>query len=261
MSKKHWFYDHAGRVGGPVNVTELRHLAANGQILPTDQVRKEDMDRWVKAGAVKGLFAPAADSEPAFDFGAGPPPAAAAEEFNPAFDFFGGAAEASPATPARPSAPRRKSKAAPADGGTFRLTGPSNPPAESPDEAPIPYADFQADVPMATPVFEDEVPTAAPAVGAAVLTGPEVALQPYGTAAPTGGTVELSVGDGWLVARCDGQETHLRLACLDAVALRERSPAGLVLSVHAGGQVVAVRCDGDAEPVRVFVRRVLAAAG
>src|SRR5436190_13729112 len=106
MSRTKWYVDHAGQVSGPVSVSELRHLAASGQLLPTDRVRKEDMNRWVKARAVKGLFAPAAAEattapapEPAegdtvFDFfGAGRPPASEpqpvpAESFNPAFDFF-----------------------------------------------------------------------------------------------------------------------------------------------------------------------------
>jgi hypothetical protein len=45
------------------------------------------------------------------------------------------------------------------------------------------------------------------------------------------------------------------------VTLRDRPPAGLVLSVHAGGQTVAVRCDGDTPAVRAFLRRLLDAAG
>jgi hypothetical protein len=235
-----------------------------------------------------------------FDFfGAGRPPAsepepAPAEAFNPAFDFFGGASQSSTPPPAEvelssaaPAATRqstspRKSKsvppaasfttesfpaaaplAAPEDGGSFRITAAVASPSESRDEDPIPYADFHADVPMAAPVFDEEVPFAAPAsaVGIAVLTGPEVALQPDGSAAPTGGTAALSLDGGWLVARGGGEETYLRLGRLEAVALRDRPGAGLVLSVHAGGQAVAVRCDEDAEPARAFLRRVLAAAG
>src|SRR4051812_18187878 len=109
MSRTSWYYDHDGQVVGPVSVSELRHLAASGGLLPTDRVRKGDMDRWVKARAVKGLFAPAGagaapgpavpadppEGDTVFDFlGAGPPPAAEAEpapaaEFLPEFDFFG----------------------------------------------------------------------------------------------------------------------------------------------------------------------------
>jgi hypothetical protein len=299
MSPTRWFYDHDGQVSGPVSVSELRHLAASGGLLPTDHVRKEDMERWVKARAVKGLFAPAAaeaatapateptEGDTVFDFfGTGPPPAPEAEPeeepLNPAFDFFGttsfSASRApaevelhSPAPPlTRKPTPPRKSKIvpppaspapepSPADSGSFSFTAPA-----AVEETPVA---FTADVPMATPVLDEEVPFAAPASGVGLalpplqLAGDEVVLQPDGTAAVTGVTLELSVSGGWLTARGGGQETHLRLGRLDAVTLRERLGAGLVLSLHAGGQTVAVRCDGDAEPARAFVRRLLDAAG
>src|SRR5439155_1146055 len=117
------------------------------------------------------------------------------------------------------------------------------PPAESRDEDPVPYADFQTDVPFATPVSEVGLPSVA-----AELTGPEVALQPDGTAVPTGGMVELAVSGGWLAARSaapdgTGRETYLRLGRLEAVALRDRPGAGLVLSAHAGSEAVAVLCE------------------
>ena len=114
MTKSRWFYDHEGLVGGPVSVAELRQLAAGGQLLPTDKVRKDDMERWVKARAVKGLFPPpdeateappeSRDGDTVFDFfGAGPPatgPQPAEEPPNPAFDFFGTAAYPTSSPPA-----------------------------------------------------------------------------------------------------------------------------------------------------------------
>src|SRR5262245_52511717 len=53
-----WYYEHEGRSGGPVTVSQLQTLAASGELLPTDKVRKDDMTKWVKARAVKGLFPP-----------------------------------------------------------------------------------------------------------------------------------------------------------------------------------------------------------
>jgi hypothetical protein len=307
MSKTHWYYDHDGHVGGPITVSELRQLAASGELLPTDRVRKEGMERWVKARAVKGLFAPPASAaeiprapEPAdgdtiFDFFGAWPPAPAAEpeaapteSFNPAFDFFGGQSQSATSQPAeiemysvapapsRKSTPPRKRPTSPelppvapesfpADAGAFHLTAPV--------DNPVPYAGFLADVPMAVPIMDDEVsfaadvPMATPASEIGMtppvteLTGPEIALQPDGTATPTGGTVTLSVSGRWLAARVGDQETYLRLDRLDVVALRERSGVGLVLSVHAGGQSVEVRCDRDADAARAFLRRVLEVAG
>jgi hypothetical protein len=284
MSRSKWYYDHDGQTGGPVSVSQLRQLAANGELRPTDRIRKEDMDRWVKARAVKGLFTNEEPSslEPTgrdatFDFfGVGPPQTASepANEFHPAFDFFGG-----PSAPVPESKPVRKSKhdapaaevpaAAPAppptvdDSGSFQLTVPMAAPAESRDEEPVPYADFQADVPMAMPASAIGLP--APPVSAE-LTGPEVAGQPDGTARPTGALVELSVTGGWLLARSAGPdgntgETYLRLRRLTAVAMHDRPGAGLVLSFHAGPESVAVQCEGDATAARAFLRRVLEAAG
>jgi hypothetical protein len=307
MAKTCWFYDHDGRVNGPVNVAELRQLAALGQLLPTDRVRKEDMNRWVKAKAVKGLFAPMAadaeagdpppvpaDGDTAFDFfGAGRPPAATAEEvvpteqFNPAFDFFGVGPPASAvpqaetemysaAAPLTRKSSSRKSKAVPPppapepppeDAGSFQITDTAGPPAESRVETASPFADYVADVPLAAPVGgDDEVPFADPAsaVGKArpvtELGGTEVALQPDGTATPTDRAVEMSVSSGWLAARGGGRETYLRLSRVEVVTLRDRPPAGLVLSVHAGDQAVAVQCDDDTPAVRAFLRRLLDAA-
>jgi hypothetical protein len=121
---------------------------------------------------------------------------------------------------------------------------------------------------LAAPVGDDdEVPFADPAsaVGKARpvtdLSGPEVTLHPDGTATPTDRTIELSVTGGWLACRGGEQETYWRLSRVDAVTLRERPPAGLVLSAHAGYQAVAVQCDGDTPAVRSFLRRLLDAAG
>jgi hypothetical protein len=299
MSSTRWFYDHDGQVTGPVSVSELRHLAASGGLLPTDHVRKEDMERWVKARAVKGLFAaaaaeaaaiPAAEStevDTVFDFfGTGPPPAPEAEleeeTLNPAFDFFGTTSYSAARAPAevelhsaappptrKSTLPRRSRiipppappapEPSPADSGLFSFTAPA-----AVEETPVA---FTADVPMAMAVLDEEVPFAVPASGVGLapppfeLSGAEVTLQADGTAVPTGVTVEVSVSGGWLTARGGGQETHLRLSRLDAVTLRDRPGAGLVLSVHAGGQLVAVRCDGDAEPARAFLRRLLDGGG
>lgn len=299
MSRSLWYFDHDGKAGGPVSVSQLRQMAASGLLLPTDRIRKEDMDRWVKARAVKGLFAPddlpsAADDSPAvgsmFDFfGANLPtaPLEPANEFIPAFDFFSGSAAPAEAKiePLPPIAPLdkktklfRKPKpdslpleeipiAAPApqptveDSGSFQLIVPMAVPVE-PQEEGAAFADFQADVPMAMPASDIDEP--APPVSAE-LAGPEVIVLADGTAQLTGSAVELSVTGSWLAARSaapDGKvaEAYLRLRLLMGATLRDRPGIGMVLSFRAGAEIIAVQCDGDGEAARAFVRRVLEAA-
>ncbi len=66
-----WFYVHGETRHGPYSGCELAGLAASGDILPTDMVWKEGIDRGVLARKVKHLFA--ADTAPA-SAGAAPPP-------------------------------------------------------------------------------------------------------------------------------------------------------------------------------------------
>jgi hypothetical protein len=52
-----WYYQpRGGKQVGPVSGTELRQLAASGQLSPTDLVWKEGMGAWVPASSIKGLF-------------------------------------------------------------------------------------------------------------------------------------------------------------------------------------------------------------
>jgi len=55
-----WFYSHSGqKVLGPCTSRQLKALAATGELLPFDRVRKHGMIRGtVAASMVKGLFAP-----------------------------------------------------------------------------------------------------------------------------------------------------------------------------------------------------------
>lgn len=52
-----WHYQHDGQKYGPVPAAELKRLATVGKLTPTDMVRREDTEKWVPAGQVKGLFA------------------------------------------------------------------------------------------------------------------------------------------------------------------------------------------------------------
>jgi hypothetical protein len=296
MSRSLWYYEHDGQSGGPVRVSQLRQMAAKGQLLPTDRVRKEDMDRWVKARAVKGLFTvedlPAESySSPGgsmFDFfGAGSAPVAAAEptpEFLPVFDFFGGTSAPAPAkggapAPPQESTPSRATQAsAPAaeeevptampvlpqpeveESGSFQVTVPMAAPVEPVDEVTVPLADFVSDVPTAMPASDINPPLAR----SAELAGLEVTMSADGTATLTGGEVELSVIKGWLMARSalpggSAGEVYLRLRHLSAIAFRDWPGVGMVLSFHAGSEAVAVKCEGDGEAAKAFVRRVVEA--
>ena len=52
-----WYYKRDGVERGPVPAAELKRLAAAGKLGPADVVRREDMEKWLPAGQVKGLFA------------------------------------------------------------------------------------------------------------------------------------------------------------------------------------------------------------
>lgn len=52
-----WYYVLGGKEHGPVAAAELRRLATAGKLAPTDMVRREDMEKWLTAAQVKGLFA------------------------------------------------------------------------------------------------------------------------------------------------------------------------------------------------------------
>src|SRR5437016_2198674 len=60
-----WFYTQNGQpAAAPVDLTQLRALAAAGVLQATDEVWREGLANWVKAKQVRGLFA-GADSAPA----------------------------------------------------------------------------------------------------------------------------------------------------------------------------------------------------
>ena len=51
-----WFYRIDGQEAGPVGTSELKRLAASGELSPTDMVWKEGLEAWVPASKAKGLF-------------------------------------------------------------------------------------------------------------------------------------------------------------------------------------------------------------
>jgi hypothetical protein len=52
-----WYYTVNGQQAPtPVSASQLRQLAANGQLQPTDLVWQEGMANWVPASSIKGLF-------------------------------------------------------------------------------------------------------------------------------------------------------------------------------------------------------------
>ncbi|MBY0514439.1 MAG: GYF domain-containing protein [Gemmataceae bacterium] len=52
-----WYYKRDGVERGPVPAAELKRLVVAGKLGPADVVRREDMEKWLPAGQVKGLFA------------------------------------------------------------------------------------------------------------------------------------------------------------------------------------------------------------
>jgi TPR repeat protein len=51
-----WLVQRDGQKMGPMPSSELKQLVATGNLRPTDQVRKQGMNGFVRAAAVKGLF-------------------------------------------------------------------------------------------------------------------------------------------------------------------------------------------------------------
>lgn len=51
-----WHYNRGGKQVGPVSGTDLKELAASGQLSPTDMVWKDGMGAWAPASSLKGLF-------------------------------------------------------------------------------------------------------------------------------------------------------------------------------------------------------------
>ena len=61
-----WFYASNKKKHGPVQLAQLRQLAAGGQLQPTDMILQEGTQKWVAARALPGLFpAPSPASAPA----------------------------------------------------------------------------------------------------------------------------------------------------------------------------------------------------
>lgn len=58
MAQQNWFYKTDGNQHGPVSGRELKRLASIGEIKADDLVRRESMEKWVRAKSVKGLIKP-----------------------------------------------------------------------------------------------------------------------------------------------------------------------------------------------------------
>jgi hypothetical protein len=52
-----WYYAHNGQQLGPVTITALRGLLANGQVKSSDLVWRDGMSNWTAAGETRELFA------------------------------------------------------------------------------------------------------------------------------------------------------------------------------------------------------------
>ncbi|MFH1922177.1 MAG: DUF4339 domain-containing protein [Planctomycetota bacterium] len=56
MAPLQWYYAKNNEQHGPVSATELKQLAAGGELKPSDLVWHEGMDEWAPARKIKGLF-------------------------------------------------------------------------------------------------------------------------------------------------------------------------------------------------------------
>lgn len=64
-----WFYTNEGKQMDPVPIGDLKRLAREGKLKPTDMVWKDGMPAWKRAGAVKELFGEPAAANPVHDSG------------------------------------------------------------------------------------------------------------------------------------------------------------------------------------------------
>ena len=75
-----WYCAIDGQQYGPLSTEELRDLAEQGRLRPTDHVRPTESDQWTKAAKVRGLFSatgkPPAKTGPPPIAGSGVPPVA-----------------------------------------------------------------------------------------------------------------------------------------------------------------------------------------
>lgn len=84
MADHQWHVARDKKKSGPFTSAQLRQMAADGRLLPTDMILKAGSQKWVPAKDVKGLFAQAASTAPP------PPPplpqasAAGSDETTPA---------------------------------------------------------------------------------------------------------------------------------------------------------------------------------
>jgi len=74
MAGAEWYYGKENKQHGPVSAAELKRLAQQGQLRPSDLVWREGMDEWTPASKVRGLFEDAAPAPPAGAPAAPPPP-------------------------------------------------------------------------------------------------------------------------------------------------------------------------------------------
>ncbi len=53
-----WYYARAGQQSGPVSFQQLREMAGNGQLLPSDHVFQQGTANWALASSIPDLFPP-----------------------------------------------------------------------------------------------------------------------------------------------------------------------------------------------------------
>lgn len=51
-----WYISRGGQRVGPMDSTQIKHMAQSGQLTPDDHVWREGMPDWVKASMIQGLF-------------------------------------------------------------------------------------------------------------------------------------------------------------------------------------------------------------
>lgn len=87
MAASQWYISRGGQRVGPLDAAQLKQMAGNGQLQPTDHVWREGMAEWAQAKQVKGLFASSlfpADAVPSTGAAGAAAPASAPATARPA---------------------------------------------------------------------------------------------------------------------------------------------------------------------------------
>lgn len=249
-----WYIEQAGRIRGPVRSSELRRLAARGELSPNDRLRKVGGKSWARAGQVVGLFPEPGPAEGSDEFDFLNPSTTKLTPDLAVFDFAGEQPTAREPKPPETAPTGDDQVGVGAAIESHETDGPATVKLDEAQEIGLQT--------VATLKVDDSRTT--PAVSGDSFTGVAAERSSRGVRA-LGGRTTLTLEAHWLrsvTVRNDGRtnEVYLPLGSIDAASITEArlgEMAVRLLTVSAGRTSVTVGFVGDRGPARVFVEQVL----